>query len=128
MTHGVLVSWAVAFVLTQLIEMPIYVLGLRVRPWTAFGASAITHPIVWFVIPPVFHALWATLGHVAPSLALTGTERDLVHGGSAEAFAFVVEALYFTFLGRRRTFRWSLAANAVSAGVGIVLTLLIGWP
>src|SRR5262249_35014609 len=58
-----LLEWIYAFLFTQAVEVPIYVFALRGGPETppqralakrvliAFGASALTHPIVWFVIP-----------------------------------------------------------------------------
>ena len=61
-------AWLDAFMFTQAVEIPAYVLAIRhaqrtghaERPRTlfwqivlAFGASAITHPQVWFVIPRI---------------------------------------------------------------------------
>lgn len=54
-------AWLLAFLFTQAIEIPIYMRGLRVRVYEALGASAFTHPIVWFVIPPLCDWLYFTL-------------------------------------------------------------------
>ena len=50
-------SWATAFVLTQATELPVYWWGTRdaaLSPaWRlaiGLGASAVTHPVVWFVL------------------------------------------------------------------------------
>src|ERR1039458_765596 len=38
-----------------MVEVPIYAVGLRVGLLSAFGASAITHPLLWFVLFPYLH-------------------------------------------------------------------------
>lgn len=115
-------KWLEAFLFTQAVEIPVWVWALRRaarrdgagdRPsllaalLIAFGASAITHPIVWFVFP----ALTAHIGY-EPMVAL------------AEVFAVGVEALYMRGEGMRRAPLWSLAAN----GASFVLGILILWP
>ena len=49
-------AWWQAFLLTQLVEIPIYLYAGRSLPRMnrialAFGASAVTHPFVWFAFP-----------------------------------------------------------------------------
>lgn len=117
-------KWLVAFLFTQAIELPVWLWALRrgprrpgpgasARPGRlgavaiALGASALTHPIVWFVFPP----LQPRLGYW-PMVAL------------AEVFAVVVEALYMRAEGVRYALGWSLAANAASFGLGIAIL----WP
>jgi hypothetical protein len=102
----------VAFVFTQIVEVPIYRRGLDVAFWAAFGASAITHPLVWiFMGSGVWRAPWRY--------------QVLV----AESFAWLVEAGYFRFaFGRRRTLLWSLVANGASYGMGLLARTLFGWP
>ena len=102
--------WLSAFLLTQLVEVPIYGYALRGRLLVAFAASAITHPIVWFVIQP----LW-------PGRFYQGV---LV----AEAFAVVVEALVLHRAGVRRAWAWSLSANAASVLASIATRVLFRWP
>lgn len=104
-------AWLTAFVFTQLVEIPIYAVALRVRLPAAFGASAITHPIVWFVIFP-----FVPLPYLG-SIVL------------AESFAVVVEAIYFRFLLRRPgVWVWALAANGASFGTGLLSRWLFGVP
>ena len=103
-------AWLVAFAFTQLVEVPIYTMALRVRTWIAFGASAITHPIVWFVIPR-FGLSYLTMVVVA------------------ELFAWLAEAAYFAFAFRKkRALLWSLIANGASFGLGMLSRALIGAP
>jgi hypothetical protein len=107
-----MVAWFYAFIFTQLVEVPIYSVGLPCRPLIAFGASAITHPVVWFVIfNPAFEASYVT--------------RIVV----AEIFAWGAEAAYFAIiLRKRRVILWSFIANASSFGAGLLSRWLFGIP
>jgi hypothetical protein len=108
----VIALWLRAFLFTQIVEMPIYVRGLRCSWVAAFGASAVTHPLVWFVFfSPRWQADYAT---------------KLV---AAELFAWLAEAAYFRLLWRRpRALLWSLLANAASLGLGLLSRRLFGTP
>ena len=106
-------GWLVAFFFTQLFELPIYwkaTGSLRV----AFFASAITHPIVWFVFPLLMEQ---GLGY-APMVVL------------AEAFAVFVEALWLRWNGLppARAFLWSLGANGLSVTCGFLMRSWLGFP
>ena len=104
-------AWLRAFLFTQMVEVPIYATALRVGLLPAFGASAITHPLLWFAIFPHLH--------------LPYVWRVVV----GEAFAFLVEAGYFAFLFRcRRAWLWSAVANAASLGTGLLGRWLFGVP
>jgi len=108
----VIEAWLRAFLFTQLIEVPIYRRGLRCGWLAAFGASAITHPLVWLVF---FNPRWQ---------ASYGTKLVV-----AELFAGAAEAAYFHFaLERRRAWFWSLCANAASLGLGLLSRRLFGGP
>lgn len=129
-----LAAWRDAFLFTQAVEIPIYVFAMRhavakgiaerPRSWgiqilAAFGASAITHPVVWFVIPRLA-ASFADPGHAYLEYVIR-----------AETFAVVVEAFYFYSLGvvrMRRALVWSIVANGLSAGAGFASRHLFGWP
>ena len=119
--------FAVAFAFTQVIEIPLYLRWARLRPGAAFGASLITHPIVWFALP----ALWASL-YLAGVYPLVGeldrTSYALGYGAIAETFAILVEALYLRCLGAPRPFRTALLVNAISAAIGTATHVLTGWP
>lgn len=105
-------AWLRAFLFTQLIEVPIYWRGLRCRLPVAFGASAITHPIVWFVI---FSPRWQ---------ASYGVKLVV-----AELFAWLLEAAYFRVVFKRpRALLWALIANAASLGLGLLSRRLFGAP
>jgi hypothetical protein len=104
-------AWAMAFLFTQMVEVPIYATGLRVGLLPAFGASAITHPVLWFVIFPYLHVSYFWLIVVS------------------ESFAFLVEAAYFAILfRRRRALLCSALANAASFGTGMLCRWLFGIP
>ena len=114
-----MIPWLVAFVFTQVVEVPIYLRALDAEGrklstplaiLIGFGASALTHPIVWFVFPRVVPlSYWGMVG-------------------CAEAFAVGAEALYFRAFGVKRALLWSLAANGASAGLGLLCRHFFGWP
>ncbi|MEE2756745.1 MAG: hypothetical protein VYA30_08780 [Myxococcota bacterium] len=109
------ISWLGAFAVTQLIECPIYWTALRhlhgQSTWLmAFGISSLTHPIVFFAFPQLnFSSYW-----------------DMVM--SAEAFAIIAEALILRRMGHQRPITISVIANLSSAGVGLTLRALTGFP
>jgi hypothetical protein len=110
-TAGYVQAWLIAFVFTELVEVPIYARGLRVRLLPAFGASALTHPLLWFVFFP------------AVDLPYLG---KLVVG---EVSVFLVEAAYFALLFRcKRALLWSGLANGASLGLGMLSRWLFGVP
>lgn len=102
--------WLTAFALTQALEMPIY--RWASKSWrVAFFASAITHPVVWFIFPQlvVFSVPWPAV------IAL------------AETFAVVVEWAWLRANKVERALAWSLVANGFSFTTGLVLRELTGW-
>jgi len=108
-------SWFHAYLLTQAVEIPIYLAAtrgkpLRARVMIAAAASTLTHPMVWFVIP-----------------ALGWPSYDAYFIG-AESFAFAVEALLLWSLAVPKPLLWSLLANAGSVVVGLILREAFGWP
>jgi hypothetical protein len=113
-----LLRWLIAFVFTELVEVPIYLRALdgagarsRLRRVLfALGASALTHPWVWFAFP---------------RLPFAGLVPMLV---TAETFAVGVEAVYLRLLRVPRPLAWSLAANASSFGLGLVSHFVFGLP
>lgn len=105
-------AWARAFVFTQVVEVPIYRGVAKVPLGLAFAASAITHPIVWFVF-------------FSPRVPL-GYDAKLV---LAETFAVVVEAgLVATRTTWRRALGVALLANGASVGASVITRAWWGWP
>ena len=104
-------AWLVAFVFTQLVEVPIYSVGLRVGILPAFGASTLTHPLLWFVLFPYLHVPYVW---------------KIVVG---ESLVWLVEAGYFALIfRRRRAWLWSFIANGASFGTGMLSRYLFGTP
>lgn len=75
-------EWAQAFVLTLLIEGPIYGVGLRRAglPWTQvlaliLGVNLVTHPALWYVMPR-FSPYWAWV--LVAETGVTLTEGALI--------------------------------------------------
>ena len=102
-------GWVRAFALTQIVEMPIYRVGLRVSWLRCFAASAITHPFVWFGFPRLAEAT-----HMRWVLAAV----------LAEIFAWGVEALFFwraCKIPYKRAMLMSLVANGASVAMGLFL-------
>jgi hypothetical protein len=104
-------GWLAAFLFTELIEVPIYVARLRCSILRGFGASALTHPIIWF-------------GFFHPRLP-GGYYQHVV---AAELFAWLAEAAYFGRFGWRRAILTSLLANGASLTIGLTARRLFGWP
>lgn len=117
-------AWLLAFAFTQLVEAPIYTRALLERlpereptfeRWpsalaVALGASALTHPIVWFVMPKLIPGAWLTMVIVA------------------EVFAITAEAAWLRAFGLRRSLAWAAFANAASLSLGLLLRQTLGWP
>ena len=120
-------AWLAAFLFTELVETPIYTRALRdaregVRDdeaaqatlaraiAIAFAASALTHPIVWFVMPRLIPGDYLTMVAIA------------------EAFAVLAEAAWMRAFGLRRALLWALFANASSLCIGLILRRTFGWP
>lgn len=106
--------WLVAFGLTQAIEAPLYWLAIKrsaatplslgERAFAALGPSALTHPVVWFVVP------W-----LLPDAGI------LMRLAVAESFAILAEALFLRAFAVRRALLLSLVVNGLSASVGMAL-------
>lgn len=136
--HPSLAAWAAIFLFTQAVEMPLYVLVLRrnlsPEPSIAraaaigFGATAITHPVVTFMIPRVTAALFEWMAARGMTVVWNGAFRWLVLAVCCEGFAVGVEAIYLRAFKLRRALLWSLAINFASASLGLCCSLLFGWP
>ncbi len=105
-------DWLLAFVLTLAVELPLYALALRRKGWryallVGLGLNVLTHPLAWFFITsrggfmPVEIAVWLVEGLGVFTAARTRWSKDR---------ADLVQAL-----------ATSLAANAASAGLGLLL-------
>lgn len=139
---AVISAWFSAFVLTQAIEVPIYLVALgrradargsalppeslRWRLGFGFLASMATHPYVWFVIPALFYSsLWLAAVTTWPALL---PWRHVLFFITAESFAVLAEGLLLRALRVRRPLLWALVANAASAGTGMLTRALFDWP
>ena len=113
-------GWLPAFVFTQIVEIPIYLWAIAharnrsFRPFDlaiAFGASAITHPLLWIFFP---------VG-LSPRAYVATT-------AVAEILVVLVEALWLRIFGVERALLWSFVANAASLGLGMLSRALFGMP
>jgi hypothetical protein len=126
--------WAIAYGLTQAVEVPIYLAAMRGshepigrRMLVAFGASALTHPFVAILFPFLFARAF---GPIPSPHALTaeGAVRASFAFVLFEGFAILAEAGYLHAFGIRRPLRTSLVANLASSLFGVVLTYATGLP
>src|SRR4051812_13391479 len=95
-------AWAAIFLFTQAVEIPLYVCVLRrsLEPKPSvvraaaigFGASAITHPVVTFVIPRLTEGLFAWMAQREMSVVWSGAFRWMALAACCEGFAVGVEA------------------------------------
>jgi hypothetical protein len=120
-------SWFSAFLFTQIFECPIYLFAQKRSPRlvgrrlaVAFGASALTHPVVWFVIPRLVYDAIDPFEHPNATYAVMVVV--------AEAFAVAAEALYLQALALKAPWRWALVANATSCLLGFLCRWLFGFP
>jgi hypothetical protein len=120
--------WFWAFLFTQIVEVPIYMRGMRARFHEALGASSLTHPIVWFVIPELWDRFYLNVLQRHTSIWLTSSTRYVIMVVVAEVFAVVAEAFYFRFIGLEKPWRWSLIANMASFGLGSLSRAYLGFP
>jgi hypothetical protein len=124
-----MLHWLVAFAFTQIVEVPIYLRATRGRAVASFGASAITHPIVWFVMPDLWRSMYLAAIRFDSRLVIASPFlRYACMVLLAESFAIGVEALYLRALNVRRALVWSLAANAASVTLGLIARAAFGWP
>jgi len=108
-----LVRWVVAFAFTEIIEVPIYRRMLGSKFLEAFGASAVTHPLLWFVFVP------AVRGHLT----------YVQYAAIGEVSVLLLEAAWFRFLFKReKALLGSLVANGASYFLALVAHALFGWP
>ena len=133
-----MLRWLLAFAFTELVEVPLYaralrgdgaVRGLFAASAVGFGASLITHPIVWFAIPRWWVTLYLFALDRAPWVRIESPlARYVAMGVLSECFAVCVEALYLRAWGLRRALVWSLAANALSVTLGLACRAVFGVP
>jgi hypothetical protein len=108
-------SWALAFVITQLVELPIYRALAPIGWGRAFSLSLVTHPVVWYGFPPL-----------CERAGLSWTQMI----GLAEAFAYLVEAALLCGYGVKwwRALAVSCVANTASVAVGELMRAQWGIP
>ena len=108
-----LTEWALAFGLTQVVEVPVVVAMTRAVPsaaWRraaiAFVATLATHPIVWFVMPEL------------------GLGEPMRYAAS-EAWAFGAETAIYAATLPGLSWPRAAAVSAVANGASFVLGLLV---
>ena len=106
-------TWIMAFTLTQVIEITVGMLFWRDDKVSSpkkvailFGASLITHPMVWFIFPQIRDEGGYSYG-----------EYLLM----AESYAYGVEALYYYAFRVKRPILLSVLANSGSFLTGVFL-------
>ena len=127
-------TWLGAFVLTQLVEAPLYAWCLRrwstsptwERVVLALLPSALTHPLLWLGFP--------TLRDRLSYVAAVGAAEALVVVVEAAAIARFLDAAPAGRLSGGRTgraalaFGAALAVNTLSVAVGLASRALFDWP
>jgi hypothetical protein len=119
-------AWIRAFVFTQVVEVPIYCFLLTgkvpLRAARGFAATLITHPILWWVLPPVWR--WSYWSYVVVGESfVTLTEAVWIW-----ATAPAADRTLAAWASRRSPLLVSLCANATSAGLGMLTRALFEFP
>ena len=122
-----LVTWLWAFALTQAIECPIYLFALRRKKSSlafklgaAFGPTALTHPIAWWVFAP-----WLIENHFHIGPWFSGYYPSVTVTAGVAA---LVEWAYLAQLNVRRPWAWALLANGASFTIVMTIQALYNWP
>jgi hypothetical protein len=108
-------SWVTAFATTLIVETPVYLWALRGRlswPRAALVAvlvNALTHPLAW------------TLGTPGSPVRFAAVEGGVWLAEAILLWSLVRAARPTRALPFREAFLPSLAANALSAGVGLII-------
>jgi hypothetical protein len=137
-----LAKWVKSYAFTFAVEMPFFVWLSRqyVPKWrgalAGMAGTAFTHPLLWFVWPPLVIKAWrallaaARLASVSPFLA-SHVEPYSVYVATGEVLVCIIESLTFFALARPIPFWQAVAAsfiaNAASYGFG-QLVRAIGVP
>jgi hypothetical protein len=108
-------AWLAAFVVTQTIEMPLYRMLAPVSWGHAASLSTVTHPLVWFAIPPLCY-----------SAGCNYLQMLII----AELFAWSVEGAMLRGFGIYwpRAMATSLVSNAASVVIGLTMRAWFGFP
>ena len=106
-------NWIMAFSITQVVEITVGSLfwkdediSTKRKCLTIFGASLITHPMVWFVFPNIQH-----------EGGFSYEEYLLM----AEGYAYSVEAFYYYVVKVKRPILLSIATNTCSFLLGLLI-------
>ena len=97
-------AFAISFAAAALIKTAVYLQPLPRRVLAALLATAITHPIVWFIFPRVWPA-----GHVETMVLCS------------QIFAVAIEGAYLASFSVKRPLVWALMANALSFCAALLL-------
>lgn len=106
-------TWIMAFTLTQVIEITVGMLFWKDKEVSSarkicilFGASLITHPMVWFIFPQIRDEGGFSYGEYL---------------WMAESYAYGVEALYYYAFRIKRPIVLSVITNSCSFLTGVFL-------
>ncbi|MBI5609329.1 MAG: hypothetical protein HY902_10675 [Deltaproteobacteria bacterium] len=115
-----LLWWMAAFAATQIIEAPIYQrFCVDGRWWAALQPSAITHPLLWFVLTPLWHQVRWPLADVLGRGSPETLENPAIW--LMEIGIVIFEGWWLRRLGGTNPWRWALIGNAASYGFGELL-------
>ena len=115
LVQGFRVTWLLAFLLTQLIEVSTALLVIKKESKVrlallVFTASSITHPILWFVIHKL--CMEQELSHT----------MFLILG---ESYVVLIESMLYYIFKMEKPFRCALILNATSFIIGEVLQKML---
>lgn len=120
-----LLMWLGAFALTQAIEAPIYARWCLGGRWkAALLPSAVTHPLLWFALTPLWRQLRWPVAELLGAYDPTGLDMPALY--VMELAIAASEGWLLRRQGGTRPWLWALVGNGTSFGVGEVIYWITG--
>lgn len=125
MDANYLLMWLGAFALTQAIEAPIYARFCVAGRWkAALLPSAVTHPLLWFALTPIWQQLRWPFAEMVGAYDPSAFDMPALY--AMELAIAATEGWLLKRQGGHKPWLWALLGNGASFGVGELIYWLTG--